>query len=209
MAANEASLGPTHPAVATVLTNLAMIRALRDDPTEAESLFLRALQIRETALGPRHADVASTLEKLAVFYQIAGRPQPALHALERSTNILEQNLQLVLASGSEQQRLNYMTTVRENTDMALSMRQVLLASDDRAAGYCVAGAAPEGPDIDAMVTMTDRLRNQLTAEDSALLRQLADARSQLAALVLQPAAAQPKDREQKTRALEADIERLE
>lgn len=210
LAAYEASLGPTHPAVATVLTNLAMIRALRDDPTEAESLFLRALQIRETALGPRHADVASTLEKLAVFYQIAGRPQPALQALERSTNILEQNLQLVLASGSEQQRLNYMTTVRENTDIALSMRQVLLASDGRAAGVLASLVLRrKGRVLDAMVTMTDRLRNQLTAQDSELLRQLADARSQLAALVLQPAAAQPKDREQKTRALEGDIERLE
>ena len=95
----EASLGPSHPTVATALTNLAMIRTLRDDPTEAEALFLRALQIRELTLGPRHADVASTLEKLAVFYQLAGRPKEALSALERSTDILEQNLQLVLAAG--------------------------------------------------------------------------------------------------------------
>jgi CHAT domain-containing protein/Flp pilus assembly protein TadD len=210
LAAYEASLGPSHPNVATVLTNLAMIRTLRDDPTEAESLFLRALQIRETTLGPRHADVASTLEKLAVFYQVAGRPLDALNALERSTDILEQNLQLVLASGSEQQRLNYMATVRENTDIALSMRQAILASDDRAAAVVASLVLRrKGRVLDAMVTVTERLRNRLTADDRRLLDQLAEARSQLAGLVLQPAAAQPKDRDEKTRALESEIARLE
>ena len=210
LAAYEVSLGPSHPTVATVLTNLAMIRTLRDDPTEAEALFLRALQIRESALGPRHADVASTLEKLAVFYQLAARPQAALSALERSTDILEQNLQLVLASGSEQQRLNYMTTVRENTDIALSMRHAILASDDRAASVLASLVLRrKGRVLDAMVNMTERLRSRLTAEDGQLLGQLADVRSQLATLVLQPAAAQQKDRDQKTRALEAEIERLE
>ncbi len=210
LAAYEASLGPSHPTVATALTNLAMIRTLRDDPTEAEALFLRALQIRESTLGPRHADVASTLEKLAVFYQLAGRPKEALSALERSTDILEQNLQLVLASGSEQQRLNYMTTVRDNTDIALSMRQAILASDDRAAAVLASLVLRrKGRVLDAMVTVTDRLRNRLTAEDGQLLGQLADVRTQLATLVLQPGAAQLKDRDQKTRALEIEIERLE
>ena len=210
LAAYEASLGPSHPTVATALTNLAMIRTLRDDPTEAEALFLRALQIRESTLGPRHADVASTLEKLAVFYQLAARPKEALSALERSTEILEQNLQLVLASGSEQQRLNYMTTVRENTDIALSMRQAILASDDRAAAVLASLVLRrKGRVLDAMVTVTERLRNRLTAEDGQLLAQLADVRTQLATLVLQPGAAQLKDRDQKTRALASEIERLE
>ncbi len=210
LAAYEASLGPSHPTVATVLTNLAMIRALRDDPTEAEALFLRAVRIRESALGPRHTDVASTLEKLAVFYQIAGRPAEAVRALERSMDILEQNLQLVLGSGSETQRLNYMATVRENTDIALSMRQALFAADGRAGEkFASLVLRRKGRVLDAMVTATERLRQRLTPDDQAMLGELAEARGKLAALVLQPAAAQPKDREAQTRALEATIERLE
>ena len=67
----------------------------------------------------------------------------------------------------------------------------------------------KGRVLDAMVTVTDRLRNWLTAEDGQLLGQLADVRTQLATLVLQPGAAQLKDRDQNTRALEIEIERLE
>ncbi len=210
LAAYEASAGPSTLLVATVLTNLAMIRTLRDDRSEAEALFLRALQIREAALGDRHADVASTLEKLAVSYQLASRPKEALTAMARATDILEQNLQLMLGSGSEQQRLNYMTMIRENTDIVLSMRQSILADDDRAASMAAALVLRrKGRVLDAMVTVTERLRNRLTAEDAGLLEQLAATRSRLAALVLQPGAAQAKDRDQQTRALAADIERLE
>ena len=71
----EVSLSPTHPTVATVLTNLAMIRMLRNDPTESEAFFLRAVEIREKVLGARHVDVASTLEKLAVLYERDRAPE--------------------------------------------------------------------------------------------------------------------------------------
>jgi CHAT domain-containing protein len=201
---------PNHPAVATTLTNLAMIRMLRGNHAEAEGMFQRALQIRETSLGTRHADVASTLEKMAVLYQLSARPGDALAALTRSTEILEQNLQLMLASGSEQQRLNYMTTVRENSDITLSMRAALFADDERAAAAAAALVLRrKGRVLDAMVTANERLRNQVTPADAKLLEDLAAARSQLAALVLQPGAAQLRDREARTRTLEEAIEKLE
>jgi tetratricopeptide (TPR) repeat protein len=53
----EQTLGPTHPAVATGLNNLAVLYRAQGRYTEAEPLYRRALQIREAALGPAHPDV--------------------------------------------------------------------------------------------------------------------------------------------------------
>ena len=60
--------GPSHPAVATVLQDLARYHSYCDeddrDFTKAEKLYRRVLNIRETKLGKSHLDVAETLLEL-------------------------------------------------------------------------------------------------------------------------------------------------
>ena len=65
VAIKERALGPNHPEVATSLMNVAVERALADDPVVARSIVERALAIREASLGPDDPLVAASLESLA------------------------------------------------------------------------------------------------------------------------------------------------
>ena len=203
---------PTPPplSIATVSNNLAMIRSLRSDPAGAEPLYRRALQIREEVLGSSHIDVARTLETMAVFYQSNGRPAEALKAMERSSEIVEANLRSVLTSGSEQQRLGYMTTVQENTDISLSLRQSALAGNAQATSFAASVVLRrKGRVLDAMATTMARFGARATPEERQLLDKYRAARSQLATLVLQPGESKPGEREQRVKALTAEIDAVE
>jgi hypothetical protein len=60
------SLGPTHPAVATAMSNLATCLYGQGSCTEAAALYRSALAVRQEALGAEHPDVASCLNNLAL-----------------------------------------------------------------------------------------------------------------------------------------------
>jgi len=68
----EETFGPDHPAVGTLLNNLAMLYRAQGKYAQAESLHKRALAIQEKALGPEHPDVATTLNNLAGLYKAQG-----------------------------------------------------------------------------------------------------------------------------------------
>src|SRR6185295_1026440 len=52
LALREKALGSTHPDVAEILNNLALLYKVQGEYTKAESLHVRALDIREKVLGP-------------------------------------------------------------------------------------------------------------------------------------------------------------
>jgi CHAT domain-containing protein/Tfp pilus assembly protein PilF len=196
--------------IATVSNNLAMMRLLKGDPAGAAPLYDRALKIRESVLGPNHTDVATTLEKIAVFDQATNKPADALRDMTRATTIIEANLRSVLVSGSEQQRLNYMTTLQDNTDIALSLRQAMLGQNAEASAWAATLVLRrKGRVLDAMTSTMDRLGSRVNADDRAVLKQLADARGKLAQLVLQPGDAKPGERQQQAAALQAEIDKIE
>ena len=56
---------------------------------EAESLYMRALAIREKAVGPEHPDVAQSLNNLAALYHAQGRYAEAEPLLQRALAIRE------------------------------------------------------------------------------------------------------------------------
>jgi|GEM_PF-6387369 Tfp pilus assembly protein PilF len=58
----ESSFGGDHPAVGTVLNNLAHLYSREGKGEAAEVSYKRALSIRERALGPNHPAVADTLK---------------------------------------------------------------------------------------------------------------------------------------------------
>jgi tetratricopeptide (TPR) repeat protein len=89
LAIDEASYGPDHPDVATILNNLAAL--LRDTGrlAEAEPLFRRALAIHEASLGPDHSTVASGLNNLAHLLQDTNRLAEAEPLTRRALTIGE------------------------------------------------------------------------------------------------------------------------
>ncbi|MBP2339794.1 tetratricopeptide (TPR) repeat protein [Saccharothrix coeruleofusca] len=89
LAIGEAAHGPDHPAVATRLSNLALVLRDLGRPAEARPLLERALAIDEAVHGPDHPDVATSLGNLALVLRDLGRPAEARPLLERALAIDE------------------------------------------------------------------------------------------------------------------------
>jgi cellulose biosynthesis protein BcsQ/tetratricopeptide (TPR) repeat protein len=81
---DEAISGPNQPAVASSLTNLALILRGLGRLAEARPLQERALAITEAAYGPDHPDVARNLNNLAWILRDLGQPAEARPPQERA-----------------------------------------------------------------------------------------------------------------------------
>ncbi len=81
--------GENQPDFAPPLLLLAQLYAAQGRPADAETLFKKALAIRETALGPDNLLVADALVQLAYFYQAQSRYQEAEAGFKRALAIRE------------------------------------------------------------------------------------------------------------------------
>ena len=70
---NKKLLGAEHPSVATSLNNLAALYESQGRYTEAEPLYIKALEMNKKLLGAEHPDVATSLNNLAALYETQGR----------------------------------------------------------------------------------------------------------------------------------------
>jgi tetratricopeptide (TPR) repeat protein len=81
--------------VATSLNNLAHLYESQGRYTEAEPLYLEALDLRKRLLGDNHPDVATSLNNLAALYCYQGRYTEAeplyLEAIKIATQVLGKN----------------------------------------------------------------------------------------------------------------------
>lgn len=66
-------LGEAHPDVAKILSNLAYANWLKERYSEAELLYLKALELNRQLLGEEHPIIASSLNDLACLYEAQGR----------------------------------------------------------------------------------------------------------------------------------------
>ena len=103
----------------------------------------------------------------------------------KSANVTERNLDLILASGSESQKLRYMETFTENTDITVSMHRVSAPRDAAAQHLALTTLLRrKGRVLDAVGGALQALRDRMSDEDRAALDRLSAARAQLARLVL-------------------------
>ena len=196
--------------VATLSVNLAMIHLLRGEYERAEPLYKRSLEIREKSLGPSHPDTGAALERLAVFYQVTDRRSDALAAIRRAVEVAEQNLKLTIAAGSELQKVSYMDTLQENTDILLSMRQQFGVSDPQDTQLSVATIIQrKGRVLDALVDVNARLRESVSPGDQATFDELSKARTELANLVQSGSRLPPNEHAAQVEKLRTAIDRLE
>jgi tetratricopeptide (TPR) repeat protein len=110
--------------VASPLNGLALLYVEQGKYAEAESIYQRALHIRERQLGPEHPDTAETLHDFAAFQEIQGDHQEALTLYQRTFAIRQQAL------GAEHPKTRTthqrLTTLRQ----AVSSEAVVLPHDD-------------------------------------------------------------------------------
>ena len=77
LAIKEKIYGPEHLEVAASANDLALLYNCEEKYTEAEPLYVKALQIREKNLGPQHPDVIRTREIYAAMLRQEGRKAEA------------------------------------------------------------------------------------------------------------------------------------
>jgi CHAT domain-containing protein/Tfp pilus assembly protein PilF len=211
LAIQEKALGLEHPDTASFLTNLAGLYRDTGDYAKAEQLNQRALIIREKVLGPEHPDVAESLNGLARLYAAKGAIGQAVASLSRANAVDERNFALNLATGSERQKLAYLSLFSRGTDLTLSLQSQTAPNDLQALDLALTTLLRrKGRGLDAMTDTIATLRRHATPQDQKLFDKLADARSQLAALTLKDSdAANPDTYLTRVKPIEIEVDKLE
>ena len=212
LAIRERIVGPNHPDVAQILNNVAIVYRAKGDLGKALETHLRALSIWEHASGPYQDATLLSVGNIARTYAAAGDVTHAVEYQRRSDAILEKQLALNLAIGSERQKLLFVNRTSERTDRTISLH--LLEGGGNADAGALAALVllqRKGRVLDAMAGTFAAVRQRVVdVRDKELLDQLKDTTARLARLAL--GAANPASAEQREHAittLEADKERLE
>jgi len=185
LAIQEKAFGPEHLRVATTLSNLANLYCAKGDYARAEPLYLRALAIRVRTVGPEHPSVAMVFGDLSAYYLAKGDYPRAVQNCQRWLEIGEHNLNLVLASGSEDQKQLYLNSLVGEAYFALSLHVRSAPADEQAARLVLTTILRrKGRALDVMTDQIATLRKRAAPQDQKLLDQLAAARSRLASLQL-------------------------
>jgi CHAT domain-containing protein len=208
----ERMVGLDHPDVAHILTNLANIYRATGDTRRSLETHLRALGIWENAAGPyQHATLLS-VGNIARTYAAAGDMTNAIAYQHRADAIVEKELALNLATGSERQKLVFVRSVSERTDRTISLH-LREAPGDPAAGALAALVLLQrkGRVLDAMIDTFATVRQRIeSTDDQGLLDRLNATTAELARLALSaPEAAGSDVRRIAIKDLEAKKERLE
>lgn len=207
----EKVLGPNHLVVGSQSHLLAKIYIARNDHTKAEPLARRALTILEAVGGPNYYSLADVLFDLASVSAAQGKLAEAVTLQTRANAIIEYNLNVNLATGSERQKVAYLATLSEQLNRAISLH-VRSAGDDPAARGLAATSILQrkGRVQDALSNSLASLRDRFGPEDRALLDHLNSVTSQMARLVLsEPKGVSIAEHLEKIKRLEAQREKLE
>lgn len=207
----EKAFGPENPRLAVILNNIANIyRALGEYAKSLES-HLRVLRILETTRGPYHPLTLLSLGNIAKTYAAQGDIAEAIKFQARVDAVIERNIEMNVAIGSERQKLSYLNSVAERTDRTISLNSDLAPNEGTASALAALVLLQrKGRLLDAMSESFASLRQRSTPEEQALLKQFNDATAQLARLVLVgPQKISIEEHQKKTSELEAQKERLE
>ncbi len=208
----ERMVGPDHPDVAHILTNLANIYRATGDYSRSLDTHLRALRIWEHAAGPYQDATLLSVGNIAKTYAAMGDVADAIAYQRRSDAMLEKQLALNLAIGSERQKLAFVRSAAERTDRTISLHL------DQAPRNPEAGALAalvilqrKGRVQDAMIDVLAAVRQRVAdPADRALLDRLNETTAELARLALNaPDPARPEERGLALARLEAQQEQLE
>lgn len=211
LAIREKDLGPDHPDVAEFLYCLADLYNDKGDFAMAEPLYQRALAVQEKWLVSNDPGLVQCLNGLASLYRKKGEITRSLTFQLRANTASERNLILNLATGSERQKLVYLTAFSDESDRTVSLHVEAAPSNVSAFKLALTVILQrKGRVLDAMTDSIAALRRRASADDQTLLDQLQETNAQLARLVLNgPQSASPAEHQAKIKNLEEQKERLE
>jgi CHAT domain-containing protein/Tfp pilus assembly protein PilF len=207
----EKSLGAEHPVTAYSINLLAAIYENTGDFAKSESLYQRAIKIREKTQGQYHPYLGGTLGNLAGLYALKGDVEKAISTQTRANSILEYNLALNLLAGSENEKLNYLKTIKNSESQTLTLNfQTAPNSKDAANMGATIVLQRKGRVLDAMSDSLSILRRRFNKQDQLLLDKLNDTTKQLVGLILDEKQSNSTDEKtKKIKDLESQKEELE
>ena len=211
LAINEKAHGPEHPNVATGLISLAELYRAKGEFLKAVPLYQRSLAIQEKMHGPKHPFVTVALDNLSLVYEAQGLIAKAVALRTRAVDINEQDIALNLTTGSERQKLSYLSTHSIETNGVIKLHIRSAPGDLSALRLALTTILRrKGRALDAMAESIAALRRRLNPEQQSLLDQLAAARAQLASMVMRGLGKkEPEKYKADIKALEDRIEGLE
>src|SRR6266545_1902076 len=184
LAISEKTLGAEHPFTATVLNNLALLYYAKYDYAQAEPLYRRALAISEKTLGAEHPFTATLLNNQARLHEATGDISRAVALRLRAQAIEERNISVNLATGSERQKLAYLTTLAGSADYSVHLHARSAPDNSTARDLSLTAILQrKGRALDTMSDSIEALRRAASPQDRALFDRLKDIRSQQARLV--------------------------
>ena len=199
--------GPNHPHVAEALTALGQIALLNGESDLAEPTFRRALTIVEKAEGIHSPTLLEPLNGLADVYTNKLDIAQAMEFQSRANAVVEHNLALAIATGSERQKLSSLLASASNMDRNIALHIGKAPENSKAAELAATTVLRfKGRVLDSMADTLSSLRLRSDPEDRNLLDQLNDSSSQLAQRILFAPELAPTA---ESRALEEKIEKLQ
>jgi CHAT domain-containing protein len=209
---HEKAVGLDHPDIAINLNNLAIIYNIRGNPGRALEMHFRALRIREKWTGPYSGATLASLGNIARTYAAAGDVTRAIEFQLRADTVLEMEIALNLAIGSERQKLAFADTVSQRTDRTISLNLDAAPLDPGMSSLAALVVLQrKGRVLDAMTDTLGRLRERaVSPDDRDLLDRLKATTTQLARLALNGAGDMSPEVHQKAiKDLEAEKEKVE
>jgi CHAT domain-containing protein/Tfp pilus assembly protein PilF len=206
----EKVLGSTHPLLGFHLGKFARVSMALGDLSKAEGLYGRALPIIEAYSGTYGPDLADALLGLSQLSAARGNVSTAVSYQARANAIVEHNLDINLAIGSERQKFAYLVTLPQQMSQAISLHVRFAPNDPKARDLAVTAVLQrKGRVQDALAVSFDSLRSRFNPQDQILLDELNKVTSRLARLVLSgPADAAP-GQQKDIRKLEDQREKIE
>lgn len=157
----------------------------QQDYERALPLIRSALATYENALGTEHPTIAALLMGLSEIYTLQGKYDDSTRLLQRSAEIDEKNLDLILNIGSQQQKQLYLDTNLYRTNIRITFH--VLKAPQKAEATRMAFTAIlryKSRGLDAFTNQIENMRRNALPEAKQLLDQLIDVQSQLARLLI-------------------------
>ena len=212
LAIRQQRVGSEHPDLLIILSNLASILSATGDYSRSLETHFHALRLGERGLGPYHPNTLLSVGNIARVYAASGDVTRALEYQRRADAILERQLALNLAVGSERQKLAFVGAMSERTERTISLHLRDAPQDPGAASLAALVVLQrKGRVTDALIDTVAVVRQRIASpNDQHLFDRLKATTAELARLALTaPAATDPGTREESIRELETRKERLE
>lgn len=204
-------LGQDHPSLAGILTNLGNVYRATREYQKALDTQLQALRMWEETIGPYGRETLLIVGNIARTYAAAGDIDHALAFQRRADSILETQLRLYVATGSERQKLAFVQNDGERTDRTISLHLIKAPNRQDAADLAALVILQrKGRVQDAMTDVFASVRQHLWEPgERAVMDELNEVTTRLARIVFGDPAPPAADVRQTLAQLEARKEELE